>query len=92
MDTVSLSGELEPHPNHRLEIVYRRIEELKPDSRNPRHHNRKQIKQLADRSRPLASPSRRWSIATATSLPGMVGSSLVANSAGPRSRRSRSMI
>src|ERR1700738_4440835 len=32
---------------HRLEIVYRRIEELKPDPRNPRHHRRKQIKQLA---------------------------------------------
>jgi DNA modification methylase len=31
----------------RLEVVYRRIEELKPDPRNPRHHSRKQIKQLA---------------------------------------------
>jgi DNA modification methylase len=32
---------------HRLEIVYRRIEELKPDPRNPRQHSRKQFKQLA---------------------------------------------
>ena len=31
---------------HRLEILYRRIEELKPDPRNPRHHSRKQVKQL----------------------------------------------
>jgi DNA modification methylase len=31
----------------RLEIHYRRIEELKPDPSNPRHHSRKQIKQLA---------------------------------------------
>jgi DNA modification methylase len=30
----------------RLEIVYRPIEDLKPDPRNPRHHSRKQIKQL----------------------------------------------
>jgi DNA modification methylase len=47
MDTISLSGPRKPHPNNRLEIVYRRIAELKPDSRNPRHHNRRQIKQLA---------------------------------------------
>jgi DNA modification methylase len=31
---------------HRLELVYRPIDELKPDPRNPRHHGRKQIKQL----------------------------------------------
>jgi DNA modification methylase len=31
----------------RLEVVYRRIEELKLDPRNPRRHSRKQIKQLA---------------------------------------------
>ena len=31
----------------RLEIRYRRIDELKPDPRNPRQHTRKQIKQLA---------------------------------------------
>jgi hypothetical protein len=30
-----------------LELVYRRIEELKPDPRNPRQHTRKQIKQFA---------------------------------------------
>jgi DNA modification methylase len=30
----------------RLEIVYRRIDELKPDPRNPRDHTKKQIKQL----------------------------------------------
>jgi DNA modification methylase len=32
---------------HRLELVYHPIDELKPDPRNPRHHSRKQIKQLA---------------------------------------------
>jgi DNA modification methylase len=32
---------------HRLQIVYRQIDQLKPDPRNPRHHSRKQIKQLA---------------------------------------------
>jgi DNA modification methylase len=31
----------------RLEIRYRRIDDLKPDPRNPRQHTRKQIKQLA---------------------------------------------
>jgi hypothetical protein len=31
----------------RLKIHYRRIDELKPDRRNPRDHSRKQIKQLA---------------------------------------------
>src|SRR5258708_281235 len=31
----------------RLEIRYRRIDELTPDPRNPRQHTRKQIKQLA---------------------------------------------
>ena len=31
----------------RLEIVYRPIAELKLDPRNPRHHSRKQIRQLA---------------------------------------------
>ena len=30
-----------------LQIAYRRIEELRPDPRNPRHHSRKQIKQIA---------------------------------------------
>jgi hypothetical protein len=28
MQTVSPSGQLEPHPNNRLKIVYRRIEEV----------------------------------------------------------------
>jgi ParB-like chromosome segregation protein Spo0J len=30
----------------RLQIVYRRLDELKPDPRNPRHQTKKQIKQL----------------------------------------------
>src|SRR5438094_3591124 len=30
----------------RLKIVYRRLDELKPDPKNPRHHTKKQIKQL----------------------------------------------
>ena len=31
-----------------LKIVYRRIEELKPDPANPRLHGKKQIRQIAD--------------------------------------------
>jgi hypothetical protein len=31
----------------RLEIVYRAIEEIKPDPANARQHSRKQIRQLA---------------------------------------------
>ena len=36
--------------NHgsRIEIVYRPIDQLKPDPRNPRRHERKQIRQIAD--------------------------------------------
>ena len=47
MDAVSISGQLKPAANNRLQIDYRRIDDLKPDSRNPRHHDRRQIKQLA---------------------------------------------
>ena len=36
METVSVSGQLVPRPNNRLEILYRPIEELTPDPRNPR--------------------------------------------------------
>ena len=32
---------------HRLRIVYRHLDELKPDPRNPRVHSRRQIKKLA---------------------------------------------
>jgi len=32
----------------RIEIVYRPIDQLKPDPRNPRQHERKQIRQIAD--------------------------------------------
>jgi 16S rRNA G966 N2-methylase RsmD len=35
-------------PRLRLSIVYRRIEELKPDPANPRLHSRKQIRQIAN--------------------------------------------
>ena len=34
------------NPNRRLQIVYRRIDELKLDRRNPRKHSRNQIRQL----------------------------------------------
>src|SRR5437879_376839 len=34
-------------PTNRLEIVYRRIDDLKPDPKNPRQHSKKQIRQLA---------------------------------------------
>src|SRR2546421_734215 len=34
-------------PTNRLEIVYRRIDDLKPDPKNPRQHSTKQIRQLA---------------------------------------------
>ena len=32
----------------RIEITYRPIDQLKPDPRNPRRHERKQIRQIAD--------------------------------------------
>jgi len=32
----------------RLPITYRRVEELKPDPANPRRHNRKQLRQIAE--------------------------------------------
>jgi DNA modification methylase len=31
-----------------MSVVYRRIEELKPDPANPRHHSKKHIRQIAD--------------------------------------------
>jgi ParB-like chromosome segregation protein Spo0J len=30
-----------------LTVIYRRIEELKPDAANPRRHSKKQIRQIA---------------------------------------------
>ena len=47
METGSVLEPVKAPPNPRLQIVYRRIDELKPNPRNPRHHSRKQIKQLA---------------------------------------------
>ena len=44
-DPVIPAGAAEPRPR-RLEIVYRRIDELKPDPKNPRHHSKKQIGQI----------------------------------------------
>src|SRR5438309_9181620 len=35
-------------PGLGLKIVYRRIEDLKPDPANPRRHSKKQIRQIAD--------------------------------------------
>jgi uncharacterized circularly permuted ATP-grasp superfamily protein len=35
-------------PNLRLTIIYRRIEDLKPDPANPRRHSKKQIRRIAD--------------------------------------------
>src|SRR5438270_5287640 len=35
-------------PGLGLKIVYRRIDELKPDPANPRRHSKKQIRQIAD--------------------------------------------
>ena len=42
------SAEHGSEPNLRLRIIYRRIEDLKPDPANPRHHSKKQIRQIAD--------------------------------------------
>jgi DNA modification methylase len=42
------SAEHRPEPNLRLTIINRRIEDLKPDPANPRHHSKKQIQQIAD--------------------------------------------
>src|SRR5437764_15284891 len=35
-------------PNLHLKIIYRRVEELKPDPANPRRHSKKQIQQIAN--------------------------------------------
>jgi ParB-like chromosome segregation protein Spo0J len=37
-------------PSHdpQIEVVYRPIEQLRPDPRNARRHSRKQIRQIAD--------------------------------------------
>ena len=37
-----------PARDPRVEIVYRAIDQLKPDPRNPRRHERKQIRKIAD--------------------------------------------
>src|ERR1700704_6354302 len=37
-----------PTPAPRIEITYRPIDQLKPDPRNPRRHERKQIRQIVD--------------------------------------------
>jgi DNA modification methylase len=42
------SAEHGSEPNLRLRIIYRRIEDLKPDPANPRRHSKKQIRQIAD--------------------------------------------
>ena len=43
-NTSDLSTAVRP----RMSVVYRRIEELKPDPANPRRHTKKQIRQIAD--------------------------------------------
>ena len=35
-------------PSARLQIVDRRIDQLKPDPANPRRHSKKQVRQIAD--------------------------------------------
>ena len=42
----SNSDEISANPRLTLNIVYRRLEELKPDPANPRRHTKKQIRQL----------------------------------------------
>jgi DNA modification methylase len=42
------SAEHGSKPNLRLTIIYRRIEDLKPDPANPRRHSKKQIRRIAD--------------------------------------------
>jgi ParB-like chromosome segregation protein Spo0J len=37
-----------PTRDSRIDIVYRPIDQLKQDPRNPRRHERKQIRQIAD--------------------------------------------
>lgn len=44
-DTV-MPAEADGQRPHRLKIVYSRIDELKLDPRNPRHHSKKQIRQI----------------------------------------------
>ena len=37
-----------PNLSHQMLIVYRPIDQLKPDPSNPRRHSKKQIRQIAD--------------------------------------------
>ncbi|HEY3619995.1 MAG TPA: ParB N-terminal domain-containing protein, partial [Candidatus Sulfotelmatobacter sp.] len=41
------SSNHKPKPSQNLNIIYRRIEEIKPDPANPRRHSKKQIRQIA---------------------------------------------
>ena len=44
----SRSAQHRSKPSFTLNIVYRRIDELKPDPANPRRHSKKQIRQIAN--------------------------------------------
>jgi len=47
LTSISQSTERSLHSSLRLAVTHRRIEELKPDPANPRHHTKKQIRQIA---------------------------------------------
>ena len=47
MEAGSVLGPVAPQSNARLEVIERVIDELKPDPCNPKHHPRKQIRQIA---------------------------------------------
>jgi hypothetical protein len=70
----------------RMSIVYRAIDQLKPDPANPRRHSKKQIRQIANSIEAFGLMFRCWSMPSSTSSAGTVDYSHVANSVGPRCR------
>ena len=49
-----------------LKIVFRQIEELKPDPANPRIHSKKQIRQIANSIATFGFLVRCWSMSIST--------------------------
>jgi len=43
-----MNSRIGPGVRHRMSVVYHRVDDLKPDPRNPRYHSKKQIRQIAN--------------------------------------------
>src|SRR5436190_24079487 len=74
-----------------LSIVYRRVDELKPDPANPRRHTKKQIRKIADSIRAFGFNVPVLIDRENNVVAGHAGCWPVASSAGPRCRRSASI-